>query len=87
MLRRPPYATLTALSKTSWDARQMSGPVPSPSINGIIGVAGTRSLPAAIVIASPRAGGSLTSLRDRGKADMMHVLGFEITGFVAESDQ
>jgi hypothetical protein len=33
----PPYAFLTQASKTSWDARQISGPVPSPSMKGMVG--------------------------------------------------
>ena len=43
--RRRPAAT--ASSKTYWDARQMSGPVPSPSMNGMTGWAGTSSRPSA----------------------------------------
>ncbi len=38
MRRWPPYAFSTAASKTSWEARQMSRPVPSPSMNGMMGV-------------------------------------------------
>ena len=36
----PPYAFSTAASMTNCDARQMSGPVPSPSMNGMIGLSG-----------------------------------------------
>ena len=39
-------------------ARQMSGPVPSPSMKGMIGLSGTLSLPLAIVIVCA-AGGRL----------------------------
>jgi isocitrate dehydrogenase len=35
--RSPPYARCTAASNTFCDARQMSGPVPSPSMNGMTG--------------------------------------------------
>ena len=35
----------------------MSGPVPSPSMNGMIGWAGTCSTPSRIVIVSPCVGG------------------------------
>src|SRR5262245_60749011 len=38
-------------------ARQMSGPVPSPSMKGMIGWSGTLSLPFAMVIFLPCAGG------------------------------
>ena len=34
----------------------MSGPVPSPSMNGMTGLAGTRSRPSFMVIGSPSAG-------------------------------
>src|SRR5688500_11811837 len=40
----------------------MSGPVPSPSTNGMIGRAGTRSDPPSIVIASPSPSGTLMNL-------------------------
>src|SRR6185312_3689265 len=38
-------------------ARQMSGPVPSPSMKGMIGLSGTMSLPSRMVILAPCAGG------------------------------
>src|SRR5581483_1100240 len=38
-------------------ARQMSGPVPSPSMKGMTGLSGTRSLPSRIEILAPWAGG------------------------------
>src|SRR5258708_24674128 len=38
-------------------ARQMSAPVPSPSMNGMIGLSGTASVPFLIVILAPWAGG------------------------------
>ena len=42
--RSPPYPSRrTAASNTRCEARQMSGPVPSPSMNGTIGRFGTRS--------------------------------------------
>src|SRR5688572_252316 len=53
ILRFPPYAFWTAASKTRTDARQMSGPVPSPSMNGMIGWSGTFSLPLAIEMVWP----------------------------------
>jgi len=37
ILRLREYAFSTAESKTRWLARQISGPVPSPSMNGMIG--------------------------------------------------
>src|SRR2546421_7997897 len=37
----PPYDFSTAASKTRCDARQMSGPVPSPSMKGMVGSSGT----------------------------------------------
>ena len=58
--RSPPYARSTAASKTRLAARQMSGPVPSPSMKGMIGRSGTfRSLVAVTVIFSPSAGTSM----------------------------
>ena len=35
----------------------MSGPVPSPSMNGMIGLSGTLSRPSTMVMVSPPAGG------------------------------
>src|SRR5262249_4937011 len=55
---RPPKAFCTAASNTAWLARQMSGPVPSPSMNGMMGRSGTWSRPPALRIGSP--GGTLT---------------------------
>src|SRR5688572_3253660 len=50
----PPYAFSTAASKTRTLARQMSRPVPSPSMKGTIGLSGTWSLlPGPIVIGWP----------------------------------
>ncbi len=46
--RRRPSAPRA--SKTSCDARQMSGPVPSPSMNGMIGRSGTWSRPCCMVM-------------------------------------
>ena len=43
--RSPPYVRVTASSNTSLAARQMSGPMPSPSMNGTIGSLGTTYLP------------------------------------------
>ena len=53
----PPNAFSTAASKTRTLARQMSGPVPSPSMNGMIGSSGTTSRPFLRVIAVPLVGG------------------------------
>src|SRR5215213_9604575 len=53
----PPYAFFTAASSTRTLARQMSGPVPSPSIKGIMGSSGTASRPFLRVIAVPLVGG------------------------------
>src|SRR5215470_7615317 len=52
----PPYAFCTAASITRTLARQMSGPVPSPSMNGIIGLSGTTSRPSRRVIGAPLVG-------------------------------
>ena len=57
ILRFPPYAFSTAASSTRSEAAQMSGPMPSPSINGMIGWSGTFSLPPSMVILEPLAGG------------------------------
>src|SRR6266516_7659456 len=45
MRRLPPLALSTAASKTAWLARQMSGPVPSPSMKGRMGWEGTSRRP------------------------------------------
>src|SRR6266852_2710265 len=54
--RFPPYACSTAASNTRRDAFQMSRPVPSPSMNGMIGVSGTRSSPPLYSMPLPPAG-------------------------------
>ena len=51
MRRLPPYALRTAASNTCWEARQMSGPVPSPSMKGMTGWLGTSSRPLRMVMA------------------------------------
>ena len=43
--------------QTRWAALQMSGPIPSPSMNGMIGWLGTSSLPSSSVMAWPSEGG------------------------------
>src|SRR5215467_9122593 len=43
-------------------ARQMSGPVPSPSMKGMIGFSGTRSLPSCMPIFAPCGGGVIFEL-------------------------
>ena len=53
--RRKAFAT--AASNTRTLARQMSGPVPSPSMNGTIGSSGTMRRPSCVVIAVPSVGG------------------------------
>src|SRR5688572_25666795 len=55
MLRLPPEACLTAASKTRTEARQMSGPVPSPSMNGMMGWSGTIQCPSRNSIRAPAA--------------------------------
>ena len=52
----PPKAFLTAASNTRTLARQMSGPVPSPSMKGMIGLSGTTSRPLFLVMAVPVVG-------------------------------
>src|SRR3989338_4461390 len=49
----PLYALLTAASNTRTDAFQISGPVPSPLINGMIGSLGTTKRFFSIFIAVP----------------------------------
>src|SRR6185437_11516354 len=56
MRRSPPYAFSTAASNTRTDAAQMSGPVPSPSMNGMMGLFGTWRAPPAYPIRSPLEG-------------------------------
>ena len=56
MRRLPAYARSTAASNTRTEARQMSGPVPSPSMKGMIGVAGTWSRPSFMVMGCPSVG-------------------------------
>src|SRR2546429_9918713 len=54
--RFPRYAHSTAASNTRRDAFQMSRPVPSPSMNGIIGASGTCSSPPLYPIGLPSEG-------------------------------
>src|ERR1700691_1364749 len=49
----PPYAFSAAASKTRCDAFQMSRPVPSPSMNGMMGWSGTVNCPSLYSIGSP----------------------------------
>ena len=49
----PLNAFSTAASKTLTEAAQISAPIPSPSIKGIIGSVGTLSLPFLMVIFEP----------------------------------
>src|SRR3989304_1756903 len=53
MRRVPPYAFCTAASKMRCEARQMSGPVPSPSMKGRIGVAGACRRPPGVRLPTP----------------------------------
>jgi hypothetical protein len=53
----PPNSFSTAASSTRTEARQMSGPVPSPSMKGMMGRSGTVSAPLDdTVMDSPPAG-------------------------------
>ena len=54
--RSPPNAFSIAASNTRTEARQMSGPVPSPSTKGMTGWLGTLSTPWSNAIASPSDG-------------------------------
>ena len=47
--RLPLYAISTAASNTRTDAFQMSRPVPSPSMKGIIGLSGMTNLPSKVI--------------------------------------
>ncbi len=71
MRRFVPYALRTAPSKTICAARQISGPVPSPSMNGMTGSAGTDSAPSRRVIGSPFVGGARFLYSDTVEVDMM----------------
>jgi hypothetical protein len=51
ILRLPPYAFATAASTTSFMTGVMSTPMPSPSMNGMMGLSGT-GLPATIFVPS-----------------------------------
>ena len=54
--RLPSYALATAASNTRTLAAQMSGPVPSPRMNGTTGLSGTLSLPFWVEIFPPLGG-------------------------------
>src|SRR5690242_14812473 len=49
---------------TRTDARQMSGPVPSPSMKGMMGWSGTASLPRVMVMRCPAGGGCNVGMGD-----------------------
>src|SRR5947209_18305393 len=66
--RRPPKALATAASIALRAARTTSGPMPSPSISGMIGSSGTRSPLSAIKILWPVSGGRRTR-RSNGMQD------------------
>src|SRR4051812_26096548 len=67
----------------------MSGPVPSPSMNGTTGVVGTSSLPAFMVIASPSGAARRVEAVVVEVADISCVLGALAVaeGYCAESDR
>src|SRR5438128_11738133 len=76
--RRPPKAPSTAASIALRAARTTSGPMPSPSISGMIGSSGTRSPLYAIKILWPVSGGRTTrryndKQEDSGQLDEGHV--------------
>src|SRR6266850_1348407 len=54
--RLPPYAFPTAASITRLAAAQISGPIPSPSMNGMIGSGGTLICPPSTTIGLPSRG-------------------------------
>jgi len=60
--RVPPDAFATAASNTRRDARQMSRPVPSPSMKGMIGSLGTTYLPSWYAIGVPCSGPGIVEL-------------------------
>ena len=62
--RRPPYALATAESTTCRVAAQMSGPIPSPSMKGMIGWSGTTGRPVSPVTLFPREGTEAYWYRD-----------------------
>src|SRR5947208_168107 len=63
--RLPPYAFLTAASKTSFEAFQMSRPVPSPSMKGMTGFSGNSKRPFLNSMACPSAGREIPLYEDR----------------------
>src|SRR3954468_11146400 len=65
MCRFPPYAFSTAESNTSFEARQISRPVPSPSIKGMIGFPGTSKRPFLNSMAWPFEGRGIPLYEDR----------------------
>src|SRR6058998_213380 len=62
--RRPPKAPATAASIAVRAARTTSGPMPSPSMSGMMGSSGTRSPRSAIRILWPASGGRRTRRSD-----------------------
>src|SRR3989442_8706498 len=78
--RRPPKAFATAASIALRAARTTSGPLPSPSISGMIGSSGTRSLLSAIKILWPVSGGP----RTRRSAGMHDASGWLVEGHIHE---
>src|SRR6266571_32417 len=77
--RRPAKALATAASIAVRAARTTSGPMPSPSISGIIGSSGTRSPLSAIKILWPVSGGRRTR-----RSDGMPASGSLVEGHVHE---
>src|SRR3989442_10894594 len=78
--RRPPKAFATAASIALRAARTTSGPMPSPSISGMIGSSGTRSPLPAIKILWPVSGGPRTR-----RSDGMHdASGWLVEGHIHE---
>src|SRR6516225_7057648 len=63
-LRLPPYALSTAASNTRTDAFQMSRPVPSPSMKGMMGLSGKTNLPFSKVIFVPLVGKGMPLYED-----------------------
>src|SRR2546426_3445796 len=78
--RRPPKALATAASIALRAARTTSGPMPSPSISGMIGSSGTRSPFSAIKILWPVSGGRRTRRSD----GMQDASGSLVAGHVRE---
>src|SRR5256885_6903002 len=72
--RLPPDTLRTVASNTRWAARQMSGPVPSPSMKGMMGRSGTTQRPSRYSMRSPMARQSTRLGRGCARRNSGHTL-------------